>query len=143
MLYWIFFSLFMCRFDPFLVRVLLHSTVYIHPFLHRVVPDLFLSLSLHGIPILFVFFFFLLLRPYLLIRLFMVSYRIFSSFFPCHQPYLSIHLFIVSYWIWSSLFPCHFDPFFARVLLLGSLRVILRSCFSSLFVFFVLLLVPN
>ena len=42
-----------------------------------------LSLSLYVIPIVFVFFFFLLLRPYLSIRLFIVSFRIFSFLFPC------------------------------------------------------------
>ena len=34
----------MRRFDPFLVRVLLHSTVSIPPSLHRVVPDFPVSL---------------------------------------------------------------------------------------------------
>jgi hypothetical protein len=43
-LYRIFPSIFMCRFDPFLVCVLLGSIVSICPSLNRVVPDLFVSL---------------------------------------------------------------------------------------------------
>ena len=119
---------------PLSLHVVLRSTVSIYPSLYRVEPDLFLSLCM-------LFF----VRPYLSIRLSIVSNRIFSSLFACCssrstvsidpscycvvpdlflslcmlffvRPYLSIHLVIVLYRIFSSLFKCHFDPFLVLLL---------------------------
>ena len=61
-------------------RVVFRSTISIFPSLYRVVPVLFLSLSLHVVPILFVFFFVIVvLLPVRLLLLWIVE-LIFNGF---------------------------------------------------------------
>ena len=141
MLYRIVSSFFTCRIDPFLVRVLLHSTVSIHPSLNCVVPDLFLSLYM-----LFVLVVFFSVRPSQSIRPLIMSYRNYLSLFTCRSNLVS--LLVLLLWIAERSCSCSSTSIsFDRIYLFVSLLCCIGSFPLSLCVvpifflfFFVLLL---
>ena len=106
------------------LHVVLLSTVSIYPSLYRVEPDLCLSL--------YMLFF---VRPYLSIRLSIVSNRIFSSLFACCSSRSTVSIDPSCYCVVPDLFPLSlrvililFLFFFFVLLLLSILLLLLSSC---------------
>ena len=92
-----------------------HPKKQIYSTVQRVLPNIFLSL--HAVFVI-VFFFLLFLRPYLSIRLFIVSNRIFSSLFtrclwscssPFNRIYLSVSYRVILSIVLSGSFSCLFS----------------------------------